>query len=828
MKRYLLLCVFILAALSVSAQQKQYTLSGKITGPKNEAVSFASVYVRNSTYGTTANEEGVYTLKLAPGTYTVVYRLAGYAVQTDQITIGEQDELHNVQMQSEEFRFTQVSERWRNNTDPGDTIMRMVIKNRLKHLNEVKGYSCAVYIKGVQKLLSTPKSLRSAAVTRALDLDSLGRGILYQSESLSTFNYEEPDKVHEVTIASRNAGINTAFGYNKASDLQANFYRNIFSIPGLSTRGYVSPVASDAFRFYRYKLIGSTVQNGLTIDKIQVIPRSELSQCFNGSIYIVEGDWRIYSADLLLEGKANSLNLVDTLQVRQQFIPITDSVWMPVSTLFNFKGSVLGFKFGGYYEGIYNNYKINPTFPEGFFTGEILRVDTAANMKNAGYWYANRPVPLTKQETRDFQKKDSVAAYHKTEAYLDTLQHTKNHINYPGYLIFGYSASDRTERDSLYIFPFLQTFYYNTVEGFGINAKVRYTRTIDDFHSLAITPALRYGFSNKIFSANMLAEYKNDPFHNAKYWVSFGSDVLDLNNVGTRSLYFNTLSTILSENNYVKYYRSHYFGGGYQREVANGVLWSASLNYSSRSQLYNTNLGHLVDVKDREFTSNNPLVPAGTPPDDRTPLFPEHQALSFTTAATFTFDQQYITRPTGKFNLPSKYPTLTVTYRKGFQGVLGSDVNYDFASADISQYNMRIGLSGFSSFKLTTGGYFNNKRVYFMDYYHYLGNQGTTFDPTYIGSFHFLPFYTYSTNGGFLEAHYQHNFAGSLLNKVPYLRRLKLEEVIGANFLTTKGNPNYREFYVGVQRLIFRVDYGISYAGNKKYLQGFRIFYGIR
>lgn len=827
MKRHLPLLVCLLfTAISASAQQ--YILSGKIAGQKNEPVAFASVYIRSSTYGTTANEEGVYHFKLSPGTYNVVFRLAGYAVKAETITITDHDEVHDIQMLDEEFRFTQVSDKWRNNQDPGDTIMRMVIAKREAHLNEVKGYSCAVYVKGVQKLLSTPKSLRSAAVTRALDLDSLGRGILYQSESLSAFNYQSPDKVKEITIASRNAGINTAFGYNKASDLQANFYHNIFNIPGLSTRGYVSPVASYAFNFYSYKLIGSTVQNGQTIDKIEVIPKHEYGQLFTGSIYIVEGDWRIYSVDLMLRGKSNSLNLVDTLQVKQQYIPITDSVWMPVSVLFNFKGSVLGFKFGGYYQGIYNNYKLEPSYPEGFFTGEVLRIDTASNLKSPAYWEFNRPVPLTALETRDYQKKDSVAAYHKTEAYLDTLQHTKNGINYPGYIIFGYNASNRTEKDSLYIYPFLQTFYYNTVEGFGINAKVRYTHIIDDFHSFAVTPALRYGFSNKIFSANMLAEYLNDPFHNSKYWVNFGSDVLDLNNVGTRSLYFNTLSTILSENNYVKYYRSHFGAFGYQREVANGVLWSASLSYSSRSQLYNTNLGHLVDVKDKEFTSNNPLAPVGTPPDDRSILFPEHQALSFTTAATFTFDQQYITRPTGKFNLPSKYPTLTVTYRKGFQGVLGSDVNYDFASADISQYNIRIGLSGYSAFKLTGGGYFNNKRLYYMDYYHYLGNQGRTFDPTYIGSFHFLPFYTYSTNGGFLEAHYQHNFAGSLLNNVPFLRRLKLEEIMGANFLTTKGNPNYREFYVGVQRLIFRVDYGISYAGNKKYLQGIRIFYGIR
>ncbi|AMR31387.1 hypothetical protein A0256_08090 [Mucilaginibacter sp. PAMC 26640] len=826
MKRSLPFLLFLITAITASAQQ--FTLSGKLTGPKNDPVPFSSVYIRNSTYGTIANEEGYYQFKLSPGTYTVVYRSPGYAEQSTTIAVSDHNEVKDIQFIGEAFRLSEVSDKWKYNADPGDTIMRMVMANREKHMKEVTSYSCAVYIKGVQKLLSSPKSLASQAVTKALDLDSLGRGILYQSESLSDFNFKSPDKVREITIASKTAGVNTAFDYSKASDLQVNFYNNIFSINGLSTRGYVSPLGETGFRHYKYKLIGSTIQNGRTIDKIQVIPQHNYGQYFQGYVYILEGDWRIYSVDLYLDKKTNALNLVDTLQVKQQYIPITDSVWMPLSVSFNFKGTVLGFKFGGYYSGIYNNYKINPTFPDKFFTGEVLKVDTAANIKSKNYWDNTRPVPLTTQEVRDYFKKDSLATYKKTDAYLDELQHTKNNINYPGYLIFGYNASSRNQKDSLYVFPFLQTFYYNTVEGFGINAKVRYTRTIDDFHSFSVTPAIRYGFSNRLFSANMLFEYKDDPFHNSKWWANFGSDVLDLNNVGTRSLYFNTLSTILSKNNYVKYYRSQYGGFGYQRELSNGILWTGSLSYSSRMQLYNTALGHIVNVSSSQYTSNNPLAPPGTPADDRSFLFPEHQALTFNTSLAFTFDQHYITRPTGKFNLPSKYPTLTVNYRKGFDNVLGSDVNYDFASADLSQYNMRIGLFGYSSFKLTAGGFFNNKRVYYMDYYHFLGNQGTTFDPTYIGSFHFLPFYTYSTNGAFFEGHYQHNFAGSIFNKIPLLRKLKLEELIGVNYLTTKGNKNYREFYVGVQRLIFRVDYGVSYAGNNKYLQGFRIFYGIR
>jgi hypothetical protein len=826
MKKHLLLLIISLCALSASAQQ--YLLSGRITDSKNIGIPFTSIYIRSTTYGTTANENGYYQFKLAPGNYNIIYRFVGYKEKTVNVTIADHNEQLDVQLEDEVFRTDRVAAIYRKNHDAADTIMKQVIKKRKYYLDEATSYSCDIYIKGVQKLLSAPKSLLSKEVVRTLDLDSNGRGILYQSESLSNFNFQSPDNIREITIANRMAGQNTAFSYKKASDLQVNFYQNVFTINGLSTRGFVSPVSSNAATYYRYKLLGVSVENGRTIDKIQVIPRQPHGQFFQGNIYIVEGDWRIYSADLYLTGTMSNLNLVDTLQVSQQYVAVTDSVWMPASVQYNFKGKVLGFKFGGYYSAIYNNYKINQKFPEGFFTGEILKVDTAANTKKEDYWAGVRPIPLTPQEARDYYKKDSIAAYQKTDAYLDTLQHKKNNINYPGYLIFGYNASNRSNKDSLYVFPFLQTFYYNTVEGFGINAKIRYTHTIDDFHSYSITPAIRYGFGNKLFSANVYSEYKNDPFRNAKFFASFGSDVLDLNNVGTRSLYFNTLSTILYENNYVKYYRSQYGMAGYQREVTNGVLLSGNLAYSNRTQMYNTSYGKIRDVKNKEFTSNNPLAPAGTPADDRSFLFPQNQALTLSATAIFTFDQKYETRPTGKFNLPSKYPTLAVNYRKGIKGAFGSDVNYDFVSVDASQYDIRIGLIGFSSFKLTAGDFINDKSLYYMDYNHFLGNQGTTFDPTYIGSFHFLPFYTYSTNGAFFEGHYQHNFAGSIFNKVPFLRKLKLEEIVGANYLTTKANTNYREYYVGIQRLIFRVDYGVSYAGNKKYLQGIRIFYGIR
>ncbi|MFD2148230.1 DUF5686 and carboxypeptidase regulatory-like domain-containing protein [Mucilaginibacter antarcticus] len=830
MKRFLLPIFFIINALAFKASAQQYVLSGRITDAKNQPISFASVYIRNSTYGTTTNEEGIYKFNLSPGTYDLIYRYVGYRERVQRVVINDKEERRDLQLEDETFQLNTVTlaSDKRNADTAAAIILRKVIAKREYYLNEIKSYGCAIYVKGVQKLISAPKSLLKSGVSTVLDLDSNGRGILYQSETLSSFNYQSPDKVKEEMIASRVAGITPTFSYNKASDLGANFYNNIFTIEGLSSNGFVSPIAHNAFKYYNYKLVGKTVTNGRTIDKISLWPKGLGDHAFEGDIYIVEGDWRIYSVNLRLTNRTNKLNLVDTMLISQQYVAVQDSTWMPVSIQYDYSGKVFGFKFQGYYLGVYNNYRFNVQQKPGFFNGEILKIDTIANTKNEDYWVKTRPIPLTQQEARDYQKKDSIAAVQKSGPYLDSLQKSKNQFLILPYIVFGFTSTSRDNKDSLYVFPFNQTLFYNTVEGVGVNLKARYSTTSDDLKTFSISPAIRYGFGNKLFNANVQASYLYNPFNASQFFINAGSDVIDLNNVGTRSLFFNTLSTLLSNNNYVKYYRSEFLSGGYRRELSNGIMFNGSLTYARRTQMYNNSYNHIFKAKNREYTSNNPLAPPGTPADDRSFLFPQHEALTLNTSVKFTFDQKYITRPTGKVYLPSAYPTLTVNYRKAFSGILGADADYDFVSLDISQDKIRTGLLGYSAFKVNTGTFFTKKALYFMDYNHFLGNQGTTFDPTYIGSFHFLPFYQFSAPSFYLEAHYQHNFAGALLNRIGFIRKLKLEEIIGVNYLTERSNMNYSEAYVGLQRFVFRVDYGISYAGNSKYMQGFRIFYGIR
>ena len=176
MKRLLL---FVFAAFTLNASAQQYLFSGRITDQKNMPVSFASAYIRNSTYGTTANENGSYQFKLSPGSYDVIYRMVGYIEKIDRITIANQNEAHDVQLQGEMFQLKEAAVKTvKDVNDPAMEIMRQVIAKRDFYLDEVKSYSCVVYIKGVQKLTSAPRSLLKLcwAITMRVSISTWGSG----------------------------------------------------------------------------------------------------------------------------------------------------------------------------------------------------------------------------------------------------------------------------------------------------------------------------------------------------------------------------------------------------------------------------------------------------------------------------------------------------------------------------------------------------------------------------------------------------------------------------------------------------------------------------
>ncbi|MBL4675487.1 MAG: carboxypeptidase-like regulatory domain-containing protein [Mucilaginibacter sp.] len=801
--------LLVLLTLFVSpAFAQTLTLSGKVTDDAGKPIPFASVYIKNTTKGTSANSEGGYNLNLPKGRYEVLFKAVGYKQESKSVNL-EADTKLDVSLKGEQYQLNEVSVR-SGGEDPAYDIIRKAIKKRKTYLNEVNAYSCEVYIKGLQRLLAAPKKFLGFDVQKfALQngLDSNRRGIIYLSESQSKFNFMKPDKVHEEMISSKVSGSNRAFSFNRASDIQVNFYENMQNWEGISNRPVISPIADNALSFYKYKLIGATIENGETINKIQVSPRNENNPCFNGYIYILEDTWRLQSLSLYITKKAN-INFVDTLRVDEQYVPINNKIWMPASMKFEFNGGFMGFKFAGYFVSLYKDYDINPQLDKSQFK-ETLRISKGINKMDSIYWQQQRPIPLTDEEKTDYKKKEVLAAKRESKQYLDSIDNENNKVNVTRLILRGYRHRNRFKHEYFTTNSLLSAVQYNTVEGLSLNYGGVFSKLIDSLNNrrFAVYGNVRYGFSNKLFNAY---GGLNIPVGEATTLnLSGGSTITDLNEREPMSPFVNSLYSLLNRQNFEKLYQKQFASALLNTRIYGGWKASASAEWANRKWLDNTADYSLFQPKGHEFTSNNPLVP-----DADVPLFENNQSFKISLHTTYDFSNSYETYPTGRRYLPSKYPTLGIGFTKAIKNVFGSDADYNLITADITNSDISMGYYGKFSFWVGAGKFFNTKNIYYTDLHHFAGNQILAYKPG-IDKFLLLNYYSYSTGDKYLEGHIEHNFSGLFTNIVPLLRKLKLQEIIDVNYLSTPTLKNYTELGFGFQTNFgLRVMYGTSFNND--------------
>jgi len=653
--------------------------------------------------------------------------------------------------------------------------------------------------------LKAPKKFLGVNIQEAgneLGLDSNRRGIIYLSESESDITVNPPKDFKEVMISSKVSGNNRAFSFNRASDLQLNFYENYQSIiSGLSSRPFVSPIADQALAYYRYKYLGRSEENGLTIHKIRVIPKRKAEPLYKGDVYIIDGDWRIHSVNLVLD-KESSIQIIDSLAVKQLFIPIEGKVWMPSSVQLDFMVGLLGFQISGYFTAIYQDYALADKADKKLFK-EVLRIEKEVNKKDSVYWSNNRPIPLTEEEKKDYSRKDSIRRRQESKVYLDSLDHKNNRFKPAGFFLSGYNHRNRYKKERFNLGSPLTSLLYNSVEGLAINYPIGYSRRVDSARNtyLSFYGHLRYGFANKHFNASVNARI---PIKNHSLYFAGGSDVVDLNSRGSMPVLFNTVTTLFLGENYQKLYEKTFASARWSYTLPGNINVNARVEWARRHWLPNASDFTLWDSNKHRLTSNNPFHPT-----EDIPLFEDYSSSIFSLGVTYNFSDRYEQYPSGKRYLPSKYPTLSLGYTKGIDKLLGSDVDYDLATASIYKRSTNLGLYGNLSYAVYAGKFFNNRNVFYPDFRHFSGNKFLVVDQE-LSSFLNLDYYRYSTKTSFIEAHTEYNLAGLVTSKIPLLRKLKLEEIIGLHYLHTPELKHYGEWHVGLQWKVLRVMYAHS------------------
>ena len=829
MRKFLLL-LSIIISLHSSAQK----IHGIIFNDKGDLLPYSSVTIKGTSIGASANNRAKYTIAVKPGTYTVVCQHIGFATQEKSVTVKDQDEELMFFLNEQKLVLKEVIVK-SGGEDPAYEIIRQAIKKRPEYNKEVNAFTCDLYTKDMIKLRRLPKRILGQKIPdedrKDMGLDTTGVGIIYLSESIAKVAAQKPGKFKLEVKSSRVSG-SDGFGFSFPTFI--SLYQNnvILFTQKLNPRGFISPIADGALNFYKYKYLGSFWEDGKEINSIRITPKRSYEPLFSGIINISENDWRIYSLDLLLT-KKSQLEIIDTLQITQFHVPVTRDTWRVKNQLIHFNFSQFGIDAVGNFVNVYSNYNLQPVFAKGFFDNVIMKYDTGVNKKSKAYWDSIRPMPLEREEVKDYIVKDSLFQVHKDSAKsqltADVLNAKQGKIKPLDIFWNGINRTHYTKDGSSNwsLDGLAKGMEYNPAEGVVVNVTGGYNKYLKKSKSnLSIQPNLRYGFSNQHLNGWVQVNLRTRDFEpegklKRESWTfAAGSRVTQFNRESPILPLINTISTLFYGDNFMKTYENVFGEIGFAKRYENGLRLSVNALYEDRKPIDNTTKFTLFKKDSGNITPNYPY-------DRISSQFTPHQALVLSLDVSFRPGQKYIQFPNSKIPIGSKYPTFNLNYTKGINNVFGSDVNFDKWKFSVyDDINLKIG--GLIKYRVAIGGFLNNKSVYIQDYQHFNGNL-TAAASDYLNSFQLVSYYAFSnTEPFYVEAHTEHHFNGLLTNKIPYFKKLNWYLVAGTNTFYVNEKNNHVEVFVGIENIlkIFRIDFVAGYDNGRQSRTALRIGFG--
>lgn len=813
----------LLIVLFTSFSYSQIT--GSVTDNKDQPLPFVNIYIENTYKGTTSNEDGQYELSInTPGNYVVVFQYLGYKTVKKSIDIDSFPYQLNATLIDEEISLNEVVINAEEN--PANAIIRNAIAKRKENQEKIRSYKSDFYSRGLIRIKDAPEKILGAEVgDLGGGLDSTRSGVIYLSETVSKLEFLRPNKLKENILASKVSGDDNGFSFNNAIDVDFDIYGNTVEIGNQ----IITPIANNAFGYYRYKLEGVFYDDrGNLINKIKATPRRKNDPVFEGFIYIVEDQWTVYAIELDVTGTQARLPAVDKITITQNFsFSENDNIWAKISQNIDFKYGLFGIKGDGRFTAVYSNYEFNPNLTRKDFSREIVAFADNANKKDSTFWNVTRPVPLTTEEINDYVKKDSIQIVRESKTYKDSVDRVSNKFKV-GDIISGYTYSNTYENWRVGITSPINAISFNTVQGWNANVGAFYSKGFDEDYQryFSVSGNINYGFSDERLRGTLSATYKFNNKSRPFLTLSGGVVTQQFNASNPISKGLNTSFSMFAEENYMKIYENSFVQASYSEELFNGFRLNASLSYQRRQALFNTTDQAWYPQDDKIYTSNNPLDPFafGIAP------FETHNMMKVNLTARINFAQNYLSYPNGKFNIPDgKYPTVILGYEKGFASSV-DDYNFDQVKFRMTQ-GLNVADKGRFQYNIKAGKFFNGDDIAFVDFQHFNGNQTHIGEGSYLNVFNNLPYYALSTNDSYLEMHAEHDFNGFLLGRVPLLKKLNFNLILGAHALSTPDNKPYQEYTIGLDNIgwgkfrFLRIDYVRSYQSG---FQSDAIVFGLK
>lgn len=871
----LFLGIFLLFQSSLFASG----VSGKVTSAATgQPLPFSSIFVKETGSGTVANEDGLYEIRLEPGSYTLIFQFLGYETVSRTVDVrGSGFTTVNMSLKEQVLQLKTIEVR-SGAEDPAYTVMRRAIAKASYHRQQIESYTAQVYMKGSGRLKKVPFFLRKEMRKEGID-----SSFAFVSESVSKVSYQRPSTFKETVISIRKQG-------NDNDTSPAPFINGSFYEPEIAE--VISPLSPKAFAYYKFKYAGFFIDRGYGVNKIQVIPRSRGDNVVEGFIYIVEDEWSIYSLSLTTYKLGIGINLGQT------YAPVEDKAWLPIKHQIDVDGAIMGFSFEYNYIATVSDYRIelNPALDVKFAVidekaapeaaknarnqqaavkkadaekrlaaGEELtmkdlrkvvrdyekedrkqamqenkeqtqaivaiteyKIDSLARNRDSSYWTEIRPIPLTTYELKGYHRVDSIAVEEAIKAAeRDSLGITpdedkpeeRNRAKFkPQDILLGGSYT-LGKRSSLSISPLVSNINFNVVEGFHSWTDLRFsTSRKGKRFVLGFTP--RYSVEPNRFSAKGSAEYRQGKTNQlATYRLEGGRYLYQFNPRNPISPFFNTVSTLLHERNYIRLYEKEYLKASVGKRLQENISFNVGAEWARRFFPDNRTAQVWRGYDDRGFESNIPRNEEwGGPPAE-----PE-KAFILSASIEARPWQKYRIRNGVKSPVDDSSPTIGLAYRKGIPNIFGSVTDYDLIDLSF-RHSFRPGARGKVDLKAEIGMFLSNNYVGFPDYRHFTGNRITLITADPVGSFRLLDYYRHSTAEQYAALHAHYQFRKLLFTRIPQVWLMGIKENLFVNYLGTPSSQHYTEVGYSIDNIfrVFRVEAAFAFQDGRYYDWGIRV-----
>ncbi|MDZ4809901.1 MAG: DUF5686 and carboxypeptidase regulatory-like domain-containing protein [Bacteroidota bacterium] len=790
---FFLLLVFILPA--VFSYGQLYKLSGSILDNRKVPLPLASVEIKELRKGAITRDDGSFQFFVERGKYNLVVSMIGYKSRVVTIFINDKDITENLELETDEGSdlaevILKVKTR-----DRAEEIIRNVVRYKETILDAIGSYSCQAYIKAFQLdsgYNKKKKENESDTTTRPATKENFDGMSL--SEVSIRLDKNSNGQVKEERLGIIKRGNTGSIFYLSALEGDFYIYNNLINTPPVSKIPFVSPLSYSGLVAYRFKTLKIDRTVKPKVYTIAVRPRQLSNATIEGEIMVQDSTWAVMSAEFRLPPA--HMPEYDFMEVKQEYGKVGDSARMITRQQFNYYIKTKKGRLYGETTVAYSNYELQKNFKKGYFGNEVSSTSEEAYQKDSTFWKSVRTEPLSKQQELYTRYQDSIYRYMRSEAYLDSVDRVLNKITWKKMLIFGQVFNDH-KKERMWILPPITSLIQPVSFG-GARLKLAgaYRKTYPSRKKLEMEADVSYGFRNHDVNGTVGIKRMYNPFNKAEFGISAG-----------RNFEFiypgDAWVNVLKRSNI---YLNNSLEIGHQFNILNGLRLLNKFEVAFRRSVSDYKVGNNADSI---FGISN------DPPVD----FEPYNATYSETKLFFTPKLKFIRDAKEKIYLGSKWPTFYVTWRKGVPQLFTSKIDFDYLEFGVEQH-INLGVAGQTAYIIKTGDFLNTKDLRIIDYK--FMRQG---DPLFFQnpnkSFQGLDS-TFPVFDRFWQGNLVHEFNGFLINRIPFMKKLKLQEIAGGGFLVTKERSlRYFEFFTGLERVfkwpfnpLARVKLGIYVVGS--------------